>query len=143
MKTAIAILFAACLSAGAQFYQLSTNLTATNAIAPSATLTYLGTNYVDVTRYKTVSIAARWSGSNTNTNTATFLFLAGATATNWETLPRFALVATSYGTNTSEAATNIAVLDVGFIKPFQIVNACTNDLTNAVQWLQTKDFTRN
>ena len=143
MKLILTILLYATLTCPAQFYQLSTNLMATNTIAASSTNTYLGTNYLDVSRHRSIGITARFWGSNTNTNTATFTFLAGATPTNWETLPRLALTLTSYGTNYSEQTTNVDVLGIGYLKPFQILNTCTNSLTNSWQYGQLKDFPRN
>lgn len=144
MKTILAFLILCTgLTASAQFYQLKTNLTQTNVIAASATLTYAGTNYLDVTRWRSIGIVHGFDGSNTNTNTVTYSYRVGATSTNWETLPVLTLAVTSYGTNHSEFTTNIPVMGFGFIKPYQIVNACTNSLTNAFQWGQLKEFPRN
>lgn len=144
MRTLILLLtVCAGLSANAQFHILSTNLYQTNTIAASATLTSAVTNYLDVTRYRTIGIVAIWSGSNTNTNSVTWTFQGSPNGSNWTTYPRWALVATNYGTNRVTASTNISVLDAGYIRPWQIINDCTNSLTNVVVYGEIKDFPRN
>lgn len=146
MKKYIAPIAALALSATglqAQFFGLSTNLFQTNTVAASITLTSTVTNSLDVRRYSTVGIVAVWSGSNTNTNSVSWSFQSSPDGTNWETATRYTLAGTSYGTNRVTIATNVDVRDVGWLRPWQVINSCTNSLTNVVVYGLTKEFPRN
>lgn len=143
MKTIIALFLSVC-AAAAQSYSLSTNLTFTNTIQSGVTLTYTGTNCLDVTRYSSFAIVATGYGTNTSTNTISFTFLAGPTTTNWETIPSITLSGTSYGTNGYYLATNLTAGNgIGYIKPYQIISSLTNAVTNAYTWGALKTFPRN
>lgn len=144
MKTKIILfLFALTLPTAAQFYQLSTNLFLTNAVGASLTLTRTVTNTLDVRRYATISIVAKWSGSTTDTNQVTWTFQGSPDGTNWELYPRWALVTTNYGTNMMTAATNVSVRDAGYLRPHQVINGSTAQLTNVTVYGQIKEFPRN
>lgn len=129
--------------ASAQSYVLSTNLTLTNTVAASATLTYLGTNTLDLTRYRTFAISATGAGTNISTNTLTFTFLASPTGTNWESAPRYTLSGTIYGTNPFTLLTNLSCDGIGYVKPFQIVSSVTNEITNVWTYGGLKVYPRN
>jgi hypothetical protein len=143
MKNIIAILLLAALNAVAQSYTLSTNLTSTNTVYSGQTLTYLGTNQFDVTRYRQLFIAATGSGTNISTNTISFLFLAGPDGTNWEAAPRYCLTLTANGTNPFTIITNLDCTGVGYLKPYQIINSTTNAVTNIWIYGGTKTYPRN
>jgi hypothetical protein len=143
MKTIIALLLSV-FAAAAQSYSLSTNLTFTNTIESGVTLTYTGTNCLDVTRYQSFAIVATGYGTNTSTNAISFTFLAGPTTTNWETIPSITLSGTSYGTNGFYIVTNLTAGNgIGYVKPYQIVSSLTNTVTNAYTWGALKTFPRN
>lgn len=144
-KLAITIILLASVSLTAfgQFYQLSTNLTQTNLVAASSTQTSTLTNTLDVRRFRTIGIAAIWSGSTTATNQVTWTFLGSPDGTNWEVYPRWSLVATNYGTNRVTAATNVSVLDAGYVKPYQVINSSSAILTNVSVFGQVKEYPRN
>lgn len=143
MKKIILLLLSA-ITAGAQSYSLSTNLTFTNTIESGVTLTYTGTNCFDVTRYQSFSIVATGSGTNIATNAISFTFLAGPTTTNWETIPSITLTGTNYGTNGYYLSTNLTAGNgMGYVKPYQIINSLTNAVTNAYTYGALKTFPRN
>lgn len=138
------ILLIASLSAFGQSFTLSTNLWFTNTIVGTNTQTYVGTNYLDVTRYKTFSIVATGNGTNLSTNTLVFNFKASPTGTNWEQLPSMALSGTVNGTNPFVLYTNLTLGDgIGYLKPYQIVSSITNTITNAWIYGAFKMFPRN
>lgn len=137
-------LFAAVLTAPGQSFTLSTNLFFTNTIQSSATLTYTGTNCLDVTRYKTFAIVATGMGTNYSTNTIAFSFKASADNTNYDVNATYTLSGTIYGTNQFYLFTNLTVGDgVGYVRPFQIVSSVTNTVTNAWTYGATKIYPRN
>ncbi len=137
-------LFAAVLTAPGQSFATSTNLWFTNTIQSSVTLTYLGTNCLDVTRYKTFSVTATGSGTNISTNTLTFTFKSGLTTTNFETLPSYTLSGTVYGTNPFCITSNFLCPDgVGYVKAYTIVSSVTNTITNAWTYGVLKIYPRN
>jgi len=140
----IATLFAvACLPAGAQFYQLSTNLAQTNYVAASSTQTSTVTNTLDVRRYRTIAVAAAWSGSTTATGAVTLSYQGSLDGTNWDVSPRWYLVGTNLGTNRVLATTNLAVLDASYLRPCQVVNGSSANLTNLSVLVLLKDSPRN
>lgn len=132
-----------CAPVAAQFYQLSTNVCFTNTIAASATLTYTGTNVLDLSMYRSFALTATGSGTNLSTNTLSFTFLAGPTTTNWEAAPRYTLTGTVNGTNPFCFFTNLDAGMIGYLKPYQIVSSVTNEITNAWSYGVLKMFPRN
>jgi hypothetical protein len=132
------------ISAGAQSYSLSTNLFFTNTIQSGVTLTYLGTNCLDLTHYKTFAVVATGSGTNISTNTITFTFKASADNTNYDNATTFTLTGTANGTTPFYLYTNLSAGDgIGYVKPFQIVSSLTNTVTNCWTWGVVKMFPRN
>ena len=144
MKKLLSLLLLAALPALGQGYSLSTNIWFTNNIEASVTLTYTGTNVLDVSRFKSFAIVATGAGTNTSTNTISFTFKASSTTTNWDIGPLYTLTGTAYGTNQFMLITNLTAGDgVGYIKPYQIVSAVTNQITNAWVYGALKTFPRN
>ena len=144
MKNIIVMLLLSASIASGQTWTLSTNLFFTNTIQSSVTLTYTGTNCLDVTRYRTFAIVATGSGTNISTNTIAFSFKASADNTNYDVNATYTLSGTIYGTNRYYLWTNLTVGDgVGYVKPFQIVSSVTNSITNAWTYGATKMYPRN
>jgi hypothetical protein len=132
------------LAASGQGYSLSTNVWFTNNIEASATLSYTGTNYLDVSRYQTFALVATGVGTNISTNSISFTFLASPTGTNWPVAPTYTLTGTANGTNPFYFYTNLTCGDgVGFVKSAQIISSVTNRITNAWVWGALKTFPRN
>lgn len=149
MKTKIIsliLLLAALPSVHAQssIYGTYTNLNTTNFFAASATYTYSGSNYLDVTRNTQIAIQFEGSGAGTTTNAAalTFTYQMSRDATNWFTAP-FALVWGSLGTTRAVAGTNIDVGAFGYVRPYQIVNATAMNLTNCTLSAIIKGYRRD
>lgn len=140
---ALTLLFSGWTASG-QSFSLSTNLWFTNNVESGLTLTYAGTNCLDVTRYKTFSVVATGSGTNVSTNLVVFTFKTSATATNWEILPSYALTGTVHGVSGFSFFTNLMAGDgVGYVKPYQIISSLTNRLTNIWVFGGLKMFPRN
>ena len=132
------------ISALGQGFSLSTNVWFTNTIAASATLTYTGTNYLDVSRFKTFALVATGAGTNTSTNTLTFTFKASPTGTNWEVVPSYTLTGTIHGTNPFYLFTHVSCGDgVAYVTAYKIINSATNAITNAWVYGPVKTFPRN
>lgn len=140
--TILALVLAARF-APAQGYALSTNLWFTNTIAASATLTYTGTNMLDLTRFRSFAITATGAGTNYSTNTLTFTFKSSPTGSNWGVAPDYTLSGTIYGTNPYVLTTNLDATGIGYLKPYQIINSATNAITNAWTYGELKTFPRN
>jgi len=144
MKNIIALLLLSISLAAGQSFSLSTNLFFTNTIQSSVTLTYTGTNCLDVSRYKSFAVVATGMGTNDSTNTIAFSFKASADNTNYDLNATYTLSGTIYGTNRYFLFTNLTVGDgVGYVKPFQIVSSVTNSITNAWTYGATKMYPRN
>ena len=144
MNKIITLWMLVAISATAQSYNQSTNLFFTNSIEASITLTYTGTNCLDVSRYKTFAILATGAGTNTSTNTITYTFKGGNSTTSYEVLPSFTLSGTAHGTNPFVLWSNYTVGDaIGYIKPYQIVSSVTNQITNAWTYGVLKIYPRN
>jgi hypothetical protein len=144
MKNIIALLLLSISLAAGQSFSLSTNLFFTNTIQSSVTLTYTGTNCLDVSRYKSFAVVATGMGTNDSTNTIAFSFKASADNTNYDLNATYTLSGTIYGTNRYFLFTNLTVGDgVGYVKPYQIVSSVTNTITNAWTYGATKTYPRN
>ena len=143
MKKLISLILLAALPALGQGYALSTNVWFTNTIAASATLTYTGTNYLDVSRFRTFALVATGAGTNYSTNTLTYTFKISPTGSNWHVAPYFTLAETIYGTNPYVMFTNLNCDGIGYVKPYQVINSATNEITNAWIYGVQKTFPRN
>ena len=146
MKKLITILLlTATLAATAfsQAFQTYTNLSLdSNTVAASST-TLWGTNYLDATRYRSLILTLSGQGSSQSTNILTLTFKAGTATNSFEQFARYALSTTVYGTNAFLVQTQLDVAGIGWLKPFQIVSAVTNTITNATLTVKAKNYPRN
>lgn len=128
------ILLTLCICAPfaqAQMYGTYTNLSATNFFAASATYTYSGSNYLDMTRNTQLGLQFEGYGSAHSSNTTlTFTFMQSRDHTNWFLSP-YALTWTAQGTNLSVAGTNVDVGAFGYVKAYQVTSTVTNAVTNS------------
>lgn len=117
--------------AQAQIYNTYTNLSATNYYAASATYTYAGSNYLDVSRNTQVGLQFEGYGSAQSSNTTlTFNFRLSRDHTNWWHAP-FALIWYAAGTNKAVHGTNVDVGAFGYLQLYSVTSTVTNAVTNA------------
>ena len=115
----------------------------TNKLWSASGRTFLGTNYVDVRRYRDIGLEFYGAGANTNTNTITLTIQAGTWHTNFQTTPLITWTFTVPGTNEFRTHTNLTLPSHGYLRLYADTNAIGSDVTNCALHAILKGYIRN
>ena len=142
MKKILLLIGLIAFNATAQTY-VTNDLQIATTITNSATYTFAGTNYVDLTRYSQVAFELKFQGVGAASGNVTVTFKRGGTTGDYETTPGWTFIVPANGTTAVIALTNYDSGPIAFAKLNTIVSAAGANLTNATLRAFVKGYRRD